>query len=448
MKQQKSTKSLAFKMMIALILGLLVGFAFLFLRESLVSSGRADTWATINNLLFQDITAEGATSALGLFYLIGQMFIRSLQLIIMPMIFTSITLAICTITDTKTLGRISIKTIGWFLLCSCLALILACVVGIVLFNQGAFSTSNLSGLTASTGKTGSNPLTVILNVIPSNIVAAFSNNTSVLSVVFLAVCTGLSMNALGEERTATLKKLCQEVNDVVVVFLNFVVTKVGPLAIFVLLCRTFAIYGIDYLKPALVYVVTTVILLLVFLFIGYGTIVRLGTGMNSITFIKKISKVIVFGFSTSSSAAALPLNLETTVKELGVNEKIASFVLPLGMTINMDGTAIMQVVATLFVAGCGGYEVTLPSLIVIALLALISSAGTPAAPGAGAIILFTILSGVGMTNDSALLAYSLILAINRPIEMLCTALNVVGDACTCVYVAKSENLLDEEVYNA
>ena len=118
------------------------------------------------------------------------------------------------------------------------------------------------------------------------------------------------------------------------------------------------------------------------------------------------------------------------------------------MTINMNGTAIMQVVATLFIAGCAGYNVTLSQLIVIALLALIASAGTPAAPGAGAIILFTILSGLGYVNDGALLAYSLILAINRPIEMLVTALNVVGDSATAIYVAKSEGMLNEDIYNS
>ena len=174
---------------------------------------------------------------------------------------------------------------------------------------------------------------------------------------------------------------------------------------------------------------------------------KLGTGKVTAISVA-MTAVALFGFSTSSSAAALPLNMETTSQELGVDESVASFVLPLGMTVNMNGTAIMQVVATLFVAGCGGYDVTPFSLLVIMALALIASAGTPAAPGAGAIILFTILSGVGMTNDSALMAYSLILAINRPIEMLCTSLNVVGDSCTCLYVAKSENLLNEEVYNA
>ena len=417
----------------------------MWLRESLNAAGNGAMWNTINNILFQDITAEGASGAIGLFYIIGQMFIRALQLVIVPMVFTSIALAIGTISDTRTLGRISFKTLCWFLLCSFFALALAAAVGLWLFEAGLFTTS-VGSLQASAGASGANPLNVILNIVPSNIATAFSNNIAVLAVVFIAVAVGLCITALGEDRCMTLTKLFIEVNNVCVVFLNFVVTKVGPLAIFVLLTRTFATYGIEYLRPAAIYMLTTVVLLLVYLVFGYALIVRLGTRLDPIPFVKKIAKVALFGFSTSSSAAALPLNMETTSRELGVDESVASFVLPLGMTVNMNGTAIMQVVATLFVAGCGGYDVTPLSLLVIMVLALIASAGTPAAPGAGAIILFTILSGVGMTNDSALMAYSLILAINRPIEMLCTALNVVGDSCTCLYVAKSEGLLDEKVY--
>lgn len=447
MKKQKSAHSLARRMVIALVLGIIVGFFFMWLRETLNASGNEDIWNTINSLLFQDISAEGASSAIGLFYIIGQMFIRALQLVIIPMVFTSIALAIGTISDTRTLGRISFKTIAWFLLCYFFALLLAGIVGMFLYYNGFFD-ANITGLSASEGSTASNPLLVILNAVPSNIAAVFSDNTAVLAIVFLAVVVGLCMNVLGEEKTRTLKKLFQEINDVVVIFLNFVVTKVGPVAIFVLLSRTFATYGIDYLRPALVYVITTILLLLIYLFIGYALIIRFGTKLNPVPFVKKISKVAMFGFSTSSSAAALPLNLETTSQELGVDEKVASFVLPLGMTINMNGTAIMQVIATLFIAGCSGQQVTIPMLIMIAVMATLCSAGTPAAPGAGAVILFTILSGFGFTTDSALLAYSLILAINRPIEMLCTSLNVVGDSCTCIYVAKSENMLNETVYNS
>ena len=214
-----------------------------------------------------------------------------------------------------------------------------------------------------------------------------------------------------------------------------------------LLCRTFATYGIDYLKPALAYFLICTVLLLAYLFIGYPCILACICKMNPMVFIRKIFGVIIFGFSTSSSAATLPMNLDVCKKELGVDAEIASFVLPLGMTINMDGTAIMQVIATLFIAGCGGYDVTVFQLVIIMALALIASMGTPAAPGAGAVILFTILSGVGFTGDLALIAYSLILAINRPIEMLVTSLNCVGDSVAAIAVAKSEGKLDERTYN-
>ena len=362
------------------------------------------------------------------------------------MVFTSIALAIGGVSDAKTMGRISAKTIFWFLLCSFFALVLACVVGYTTYAAGLFN-AQIEGLTEATGSTGSNPLNVVLNVIPSNIITAFGSNNSVLSAVFLAVATGLSMNALGESRTGTLRRLLGEVNDVVVTFLNFVVTNFAPFAVFVLLTRTFAIYGINYLKPALTYVAVTVVLLLVFLVVAYPLVVALGAKLNPITFMKKIANVAVFGFSTSSSAATLPLNMKICTEEFGVDETIASFVLPLGMTVNMNGTAIMQVIATVFIAGCAGYTVTPAQLVLVALLALIASVGTPAAPGSGAVILFTILSGVGFVNDGALLAYSLILAINRPIEMLVTSLNVVGDAVTSICVAKSEGLLKEDVYN-
>ena len=438
METKKPGMSLAKRMAISLVCGLAAGLAFMFLRESLISGGKSEIWTTINELLFQDITAEGAERSFGIFYIIGQLFIKALQLVIIPMVFTSIALAIGSIADTRTMGR--------FLLCSFLALLLASSVGYITFSMGLFNT-HIEGLTEATGSTGSNPLNVVLNIIPSNIITAFGSNGAVLSAVFLAVATGLSMNALGESRTATLRRLLGEVNDVVVVFLNFIVSKFAPFAVFVLLTRTFAIYGINYLKPALVYVVVTVILLLVFLVVAYPLVIALGAKLNPITFIRKIANVAVFGFSTSSSAATLPLNIKVCEEEFGVDESIASFVLPLGMTINMDGTAIMQVIATVFIAGCAGYTVTPGQLVVVALLALLASVGTPAAPGAGAVILFTILSGVGFVNDGALLAYSLILAINRPIEMLVTSLNVVGDAVASICVARSEGLLKEEVYN-
>lgn len=446
-KKINGSNKLAIKMAVALILGLAAGIGFIVLRENLIGNGNSHIWTSINNILFQDISQEGATSALGIFYIVGQLFVNSLQLVIVPMVFTSIALAMCKISDTKKLGRISYKTILGFLSTSVFSLVLAGAIGFIIKNLGLF-TANVENVTAQAGVVSStNPLLIIVQAIPNNILSAFSSNSSILAVVFIAVVLGLCINSLGD-KVKVLNYLLEEVNSIITVFLSFIITKFGPVAIFVLITRTFAIYGVDNLKPALVYVVTTLMALLLFLVFGYAIFIAIGARLNPIKFVKKISKVALFGFSTSSSAATLPLNTKTTVEELGVSADIASFVLPLGMTINMNGTAIMQVIAAIFIATSAGYDVTIGNIVVISLLALIASVGTPAAPGAGAIILFTVLTGMGYNNDAAILAYSLILAINRPIEMLVTSLNVVGDAATSVVVAKSEGMLDEEVYNS
>lgn len=442
MKANTSNK-LAVKMLIAMIAGIGVGLIFMAIREGVGADSAL--WLGLNKWLFQDITAD--SGAIGLFYIGGQLFVRSLQLVIVPMVFTSIVMAIGTIRDAATLGRVSGKTFLWFLLTTSVALVFAGVIALICYKAGMFSTV-IEGIEASAGSTGSNPLNVILNVIPSNIVSTFSTNSGVLSLVFLAIVVGVALNKLGYKEDCTINRVCKEVADIIVVFLNFVVNKFGPVAIFMLLSRTFATYGIAYLKPAVAYVVLTVVLLLIYLFVAYPLLLAAKCKVSPFVFIKKIFKVIVFGFSTSSSAATLPLNNQTTTNELGVHKDIASFVLPLGMTVNMDGTAIMQVVATLFLAGVGGFDVGVGQLILIMILALIASVGTPAAPGAGAVVLFTILSGVGFTNEAAMMGYTIILAINRPIEMLVTSLNCVGDSTAAIIVADSEGKLDRDVFNS
>lgn len=443
--EKKTTNKLARKMFIAMLLGLLTGILFIFIRQNLVDES---TWKQIYNLLFQDVTAADApANALGLFYIIGQLFVNALQIIIVPMVFTSIVLAFCRISDTKKLGRITFKTIKMFLMTSVLALLTTSVIGMVLYNLNVFSISNIEGLEATAGATGSNPLSIVMSVIPNNLVTAFSSNSRVLAIVFIAVSIGLSIHAL-KDKITVFNKICEEIHHIITVFLSFVINKFGPIGIFVLLTRTFAIYGINYLIPALVYVIVCIVTLFLFLIVIYPSIVYLYTKLSPKTFIRKMLKVAVFAFSTSSSAATLPLNLNTSINELGIDEEVSSFALPLGMTVNMDGTAIMQVIATIFIASCAGYELTFMNILVIATLTLVASIGTPAAPGAGAVILFTVLSGMGYTSDTALLAYALILAINRPIEMLVTSLNVVGDTTAALVVAHSENLLDKEIYNS
>ena len=440
----KSKNTLAIKMTIALITGIAAGFLCILLRERL--GAQSETWTMINSLLFQDISAKGAEKSIGIFYIVGQLFINSLQLIIIPMVYTSITLAMCHISDSKKLGRISYKTLGFFFASSIVALIVAGVVGMTVKSTGAFNIDIKSSVNVVSGKSGSNPLMVLVEIVPNNIFSAFSNNGGVLATVFLAVATGLCINHL-EGKIKYIKSIFQEINDIVITFLTFVINKFGPIAIFVLLTRTFASYGIEHLKPALIYMGVTTVTLLAFLIFGYSLLIVASTRLGPFPFIRKAAKVALFGFSTSSSAATLPLNKKTTVEELGVHDDIASFVLPLGMTTNMNGTAIMQVIASVFVTTTAGYEIGFGNILVIGVLALVASVGTPAAPGAGAIVLFTILSGLGYVNDAAILAYSLILAINRPIEMLVTSLNVIGDSAASIYVAKTENMFNKEAYH-
>lgn len=438
-------QNLAIRMTIALLLGLIVGLLFLTLREQLLASNQEALWLTINKLLFEDITTEAGKDAFGIFYIIGQLFLSAMQLIIIPMVFTSIALAMSCISDTKKLGRIAYKTLLGFLFTSIAALLCAGAVGMLANNFGWFQVGGTNEVVTQTGNVGSNPLLIIIQTIPNNIVAVFSTNENVLAIVFLAVIIGLCFNHLGQE-IKVLKKLLEEINQIITVFLTFLITKFGPIAVFVLITRTFAIYGVEHLKPALAYMGVVILVALPFLVLGYSIYLYLFTRLNPIPFIKKMAKVALFAFSMNSSASTLPLNQKTVVNELGVNEELSSFILPLGMTINMNGTAIYQVIAAIFIASSAGYQLTFSSIAMIATLALISSIGTPAAPGSGTVILFTILTAMGFSNDAAIVTYSLILAINRPIEMFITSLNVVGDAATAVVVAKSENALNEDIY--
>ena len=408
---QKNKYSLSTKMAIALLSGALVGTLLLITRESLISSENEHIWSFINKIFFQDISTEEGKNAIGIFYILSQLFINSLQFIIVPMIFSSIAL----------------------------------ICGYIAYNLGAFNVS-VSGNSSIEASTASNPLMILIDSVPNNIFTVFSTNSRVLAVVFLAVVTGLCINTLGD-KILVLKNLLIDLNNIITVFLNFVINKFSTIAIFVLITRTFAIYGVEHLKPAFAYLVTVTIAIIISLIVLYTSFIYIKTKLNPLIFIKKMYKVALLGFSAASSAAALSLNKKTAVEELVVDEDIASFILPLGMTINMNGTAIMQVIGSIFIAASSGYNVKLQDMILISILALIASIGTPSAPGSSIIILFTIITGMGYNNEATLIVYALIIAINRPMDMLATSLNVLGDAATAVVVSHSEKSLKTEIYN-
>ena len=436
------------KMMIALVGGLLVGIAFLLLREQLISSGNGGAWTILNKILFQDITAEDGVSAIGLFYIIGQLFMRGLQLAIVPLVLVSLSLAMCSISSSTKLGRIAGRTlIGFFLFYVCGAF-LAGIVAYAVKSAGFFNVTLPSeAVTDAATLDAFNPLATIVNAVPSNIAAAFSSNNSILAVVVVAIIIGLCMNALGE-KADPLKKVLESVNEIIQLYLTFLINKVGPIAIFCLISRTFAIYGTEYLAPAAAYIVAAMVTLFVLVVTIYPIGIWVTTKMNPIQFIKKIAKVGVFGFSTNSSAACLPLNTRTCIDELGCSEEITSFVLPTGMTINMNGTTVMHMFAATFIATSAGIDVTPANLATIAFLSICAAMGCPAIPIAGTTLIVTILSGLGWTSDACMIAYALVVAINRPVEMALLPLNVIGDATVNVIVNAKEKELDKEQYNS
>lgn len=448
MQKQKKEMSIIKKMMIALIGGLVVGLLCLFMRESLKGGPNEGVWTIINNIFFQDITVEAGVKSLGIFFIIGKIFMNGLQLAIVPLVVVSLSLAMCSISNAAKLGRIAGKSIGGFLGFYAVGCTIAGVVAYFVKSMGWF-TVQLPGEAATEAATVDpyNPLGVLIDAVPSNITEVFGVNTRILAVVVVAIIIGICMNKLGK-KAEPLLKVFESANEVIQMYLTFWINKIGPFAIFCMISRTFAIYGVEYLKPAAAYMVTAIAVLLLVVLTVYPLGIFLFTKLNPFKFMKKIAKVGVFGFSVNSSAATLPLNTRTNLDELGCSEEITSFVLPLGMTINMNGTSIMHMVAVTFIATAAGFDVTPANMILMAVLTICASAGTPAIPVAGTTMIFTVLSGLGFTTEACMMGYALVVAINRLVEMVLLSLNVIGDAATNVIVNATEGELDKDVYNS
>lgn len=433
-------------MLIALVASFVVGSLFMYAHDKLIKTGNEHVWETIYSIFFQDITVAGA-KGVGIFYVVGTLFMNALRLTIIPLVFTSLILAMSSITDLKKLGRIAYKGLLGFLGMYVTACLFAGVIALFARNVGWITTSTLidSGISNFVKVDAANPLAIFIAMVPQNLSSALSDNNNVLAVVFIAVVLGVCIGVLGE-KTSRMKALIEEANEIIQVCIGFLINKIGPFAIFSLIVRAFALYGIEQIKPVLIYVVVTIIVLIIYLLLGYTIILAVTTKLNPIIFMKKMTKVALIAFSTASSSPALPLNLKTNTEELGVSNEIANFILPLGMTINMNGTSIMHIIGTIFIATVSGYNVTIPDLLIMSMLSILAAAGTPALPAAGTVLLFTVLNGMGYVNETALITYSLILAINKPVEMVLTMLNVVGDAATSVIVANSEGELDKDIY--
>lgn len=445
---KKEKGSIVKRMMLAVVLGFVCGFAMLFLREFLAGEGKSSLWKIIDALLFQDIVAAKGIEGIGLFFIVGQLFMRGLQLAIVPLVLTSLSLALCSLANPERLGKIAGKTFVSYLAFYATAAALAGAAAYFVKTMGWFDV-NLPNqmVTEAVTMEGYNPLVTIVNAVPSNIFAAFSSNSSILSVVVIAIILGLCMTAMGE-KAEPLKKVINNLNDVVQMFLNFLINKVGPTAIFCMITRTLAVYGIEYIGPTMVWIVTTIVVSLALVFTIYPIGILLTTRLNPIPFVKKTMKIGLFAAATNSSAATLPLNTKTCVEELGCSEEISSFVLPTGMTINMNGTTAMHMIAITFIATAAGIDIKPSTLVLAAFLSICTAMGTPAIPVAGTTMVYVVMTGLGLSSELCMIGYSLVLAMNYLPGMAVITLNVIGDAATNVIVNFKEGVLNKEKYNS
>lgn len=447
MEKKKKGNTIVKRMIISVIAGFVVGFIALFLREFLYSNGNEKIWGVIDAILFQDITATSGIEGIGLLYIVGQLFMKGLQMAIVPLVLTSLALAMCSLANPERLGKIAGKT---FLTYICFYVVAAALAGVAAYfvkSMGWFDV-NLPNEMATEAVTmeGYNPLVTVVNAIPSNIFSTFSSNNEIISVLVVAIILGLCMTFLGE-KTEPLKKVLENLNDVIQLFLNFLIDKIGPVAIFCMITRTLAIYGVEYIRPTLVWIVTTIIISLVLVSTIYPIGIFITTRLNPIIFFKKTLRIGLFAAATNSSAATLPLNTKTCIEELGCTKEISSFVLPTGMTINMNGTTSMHMIAITFIATAAGIDIKPSTLVLAAFLSICTAMGTPAIPVAGTTMVYVVMTGLGMNSELCMIGYSLVLAMNYLPGMAVITLNVIGDAATNVIVNFKEGVLNKEIYN-
>ncbi len=449
MSVKRKKISIVTKMMISVFGGILCGGGVILLRQFLLNSGSENVWEIIHKLLFQDVTADTGFDSIGLLYIIGELFMHGLQLAIVPLVLVSLSLAICRLDDAERLGKIAGKTLGCFLMFYIVCTALSCCAAYFVKTMGWFDVNLPSDIATNTVVTmdGYNVLSTIVNAVPSNITAVFSVNTSILAVCVVAVIIGLCMTRI-PEKTAPLKAVFVSVNEIVLYYLNFLINKCSPIAIFCMITRAFAVYGVEYIKPTMVWMVSTIIISLVLVCVVYPIGIFASTRLNPIHFMKKSFKIGLFAAATNSSAATLPLNTTTCIDELGCSEEVSSFVLPTGMTINMNGTTAMHMMAITFIATAAGINITPANLVLAAFLSICTAMGTPAIPVAGTTMVYVVMMGLGFSSELCMVGYALVLAMNYLPGMAVITLNVIGDAATNVIVNFKEGTLDKDKYNS
>lgn len=421
---EKRKMGLSTKIFIGLILGLATGLLMYFLKEKLADGSFV---TTIIDSFFIGF----------LFELVGGIFINAIRMMIIPLVFVSLTLGAASIGDIKKLGRIGSKTIGFYLVTTAIAISIAILIS-TFVQPGIGTTISLEGL-EYTPKEAPAIASVFVNMVPKNPIAAMASG-NMLQIIVFALLTGTALTVLGE-KTAKITALFEEANTLILKLVEMVML-IAPFGVYALIAKTMATLGWAMMPKLIMYMLCVVGALLIHALFTYQGILYAFTRLSPIQFFKNFYPAMTVAFSTASSSATLPLTIETAEKRLGVSPKIASFCLPLGATVNMDGTAIMQGVATVFIAQLYGIDLGLMDFVTVIVTATLASVGTAGVPGVGLLMLSMVLLQVGLPVEGI----AIIIGIDRILDMLRTAINITGDACCTVIIAKSEGEFDEKVY--
>ena len=375
----------------------------------------------------------------GVFYIVGNGFLRLMQMLVVPLVLCSLICGAAAIGDTKALGRVGIKTVAFYLVTTALAITVALSIGKIINPGLGLDMASIQTAEPTIAEATSLSDT-LLNIIPKNPITALAEG-NMLQIIVFAIIVGIILAKLGD-KAKTVHKFFSEFNDIMME-MTMIVMKLAPYGVFCLISRTFADIGFDGFLPMLKYMSSVLIGLAVQCFIVYMVLLKGFTGLNPIKFIKKFAPVMGFAFSTASSNSTIPLSIETLTTKMGISKKISSFTIPLGATINMDGTAIMQGVAVVFVAQAFGINLDFTDYLTVIATATMASIGTAGVPGVGLITLSMVFTSVGLPVEGI----ALIMGIDRILDMVRTAVNITGDAVCTAIVSYQNNDLDKEIFN-
>jgi DAACS family dicarboxylate/amino acid:cation (Na+ or H+) symporter len=374
----------------------------------------------------------------GLLYVAGEIFVASLKMLVVPLVFVSLVCGVTSLGNLSALGRMSIKAILLYLMTTAVAITIALTLASFVDPGQGFEAGTVD--VTFQGKEAPPLSEVFINMVPTNPVAALSEG-NMLQIIVFSLLFGIAITLAGEKGKHVLG-LFNDL-DAVIMHMVEIIMRLAPYGVFALIARTFATQGLDLILPLIAYFFTLTLALALHAFITYPTLLHIFARLNPIRFLRKMRDPATFAFSTASSGATIPVTMRTVEEKMGVDNSVASFTVPLGATLNMDGTAMMQGVATVFIANVYAVDLGMTEYLMVVLTATLASIGTAAVPGVGLVMLTMVLNQVGLPVEGI----ALIIGVDRLLDMMRTACNVTGDCAISCIIAQGEGQLDRERFN-